>query len=700
LKKYSIKYTALAIYFIVGSTYISFSQNENAKYAKFMNVKSWTASYTETYTSEKTWEMRPGVTMKTSIHSTISGTYKLEKQMEDGYLSEDWYGYGNGSSIMDQIVIMSSNDPKITITEKTHSASSGSIGIPSKNEYGEFWGGNFSIDIYSGTYGFGFGGPEADDKSTFTRTVEGLPTDYQEMNNLPEGLREIFVPLGEKAEEWAAYSGPLEDAKGIMVAGLAGFQLFPDMDEPEKKLPESGMVLKGSYSGKNIIKSWTIAPSGMELPKVFLEIVDKDWIPEDENTVEVKLSWENVTPYEVEFTLFDISKEPGICLNSEDKNMDPDMDIIEDNQSEYFQLIKSDEHILALNKNPEKKELTLVINSLDYGAHAKIKARINVADLWYDAEIKELGGNELHIPFDKNENHIADKWEKEVGIFSKNYLPKWDEDPKPKNQKSDGDGFTLYEEYRGFQEIGHVFRNGDNEQVKDGHVRMDPMHKDVFIYDKDFLFRQYYKPDNPANLNWHVIDLGNMKSTGKLESDPNFRWVNFNTSKKYFIRNQYAIYIVSKGVGQLPAFPTDVGYTYALPDCNDSHGTYMRYVFPLRCIYMTAIFSLRIVEWADSAEKNGATFDDRARLYQEQMTTTVIHEIGHQIGIRHHYPDKDDGVRSCAIRYDHATEKDNVANNFLRTRYCTKQEPYSTFDGSPGLLLSDDCYGQINIKGN
>jgi hypothetical protein len=696
LKKHSIKYIVLAIFFIVSNINISFSQKENAKLAKFMNVKSWSASYKETYISEKTWEMSPGLTTKTSIRSTISGIYKLEKQTEDGYLSEDWYGYGKGSSVMNQTVIMSSEG--LTITEHTQTLGSGSIGIPSKNEYGEFWGGYLSIDIYSGTYSFGFGGPDAESTSTFTRTVDGLPTDYSDLENLPEGMRELFIALGAKAEEWATYSGPLEDAQGINVGGLAGFELFPDMDEPENKLPENGMILQGSYSGKNITKSWTIFPTGMELPKVFLEIVDKDWIPEKENTVEVKLSWENARPSEVEFTLFDISKEPGICLNSKDDNSDPDMDITQDEQSEYFDIKKSEAQIIALKKNPDKKELTVVINSLDYGAHAKIKARINIADIWYDAEVKELGGNELHVPYDKNENHIADKWEKEVGIYEKNYDPSWDFDPFPGNQRSNGDGFTLYEEYRGFQEFGNVFRKGENEQVKDGHVRMDPNYKDVFIVDYDGLFEKFYKPYNSADLNWHIIKPSMMKRKGTPEKDPDYRWVNFNTSKKYFFRNQYAIIIVNKGKSLNPDVKDDVGYTPILPSCSKT----MRYSRPLKCIYSAEIYLNTINDWANKAP---GTSIDKDKFALEQVTSTISHELGHALGIAHHMPIMTLGYKKCAIRYDSDTEMDHPRLfGFLRTEYCKIGDIYITgeadMEGEFKQFRSHNCYGQINVKGN
>ena len=520
------------------------SQQTNVNW---LAVKSWSAKYEETYQSQKTWESSPGIKMSSSYESNISGTYTLDVTEGDGEFYGEWYGYGTGSLHSTQIVKMTATGSggEIVITETTETRGSGRIGDPSLNEYGEFWGGSISIDLYSGTYSVGFGGPESDAKSTLTRKVEGIPTDYSELSELPEGLRQIFVPLGEKAEEWATYSGPLEDADGIMVAGMFGMDLMPDFDEPtEYELPESGTVLTGSYTGKSTSKSWTVYPSGMEMPEVFVEIMDKDWVPEEDNTVEVKLTWENVNPSEAEFTLFDISKEPGICLNSKDDNTEPDMDIKPDNQYAEYDIDKREDQIIALdNTNThDTKEKIIVISSLDYGAYARIKARIKVADVWYDAEVKDLGGNTLHLPFDENENHVADKWEKDVGIFDRNYSPTWDYDPYPDKQRSNGDGFTLYEEYRGFFEQGHLFKDAKNEQVKVDHVRTDPMYKDVFVYDADGLFREHYAPYNPADLNWHYIDFSLMKQTGNVEDDDN-RWVNYRTSWAHSNQKQYALWV-------------------------------------------------------------------------------------------------------------------------------------------------------------
>ncbi len=289
---------------------------------KWLTVKSWTASYNETYTSEKTWEMRPGVVMKTSVKNIYSGSFTLDSLDSDGQFYGEWYGFGSGSSTMDQIVTMTSSieGGEIVITEHTHSEASGTIGDPSRNEYGEFWGGSLMIDAYSGTYSVGLGGPEDEGTATLTRTVTGLPTDYSSLEDLPEGMREIFLPMGQVAEKWATYEGPLEDARGIMVGGLAGFELFPDMDEPkEYPLPKSGMQLKDSYSGKNGIKSWSLSPGEKAIPLV-LEKADKDWIPnpEEQKPVTIKVTGDgfNGVKGKIRFTLYEVTNEKGFCLNS------------------------------------------------------------------------------------------------------------------------------------------------------------------------------------------------------------------------------------------------------------------------------------------------------------------------------------------------------------------------------------------------
>ena len=472
---------------------------------KWLTVKSWSASYKEDYHTEKTWEMSPGLTMKTSIHSTISGTYNLEKQIEDGYSEEEWYGYGNGSSVMDQTVVMTSElpDGTIIITEKTHTASSGAIGIPSKNEYGEYWGGYLSIDIYSGTYASSFGGPETEGKSTLTRTVQGLPTDYSELNDLPEGLREIFVPLGEKAQEWATYSGPLEDAQGIMAGGLAGFELFPDMDEPkEYELPKSGTQLKGSYSGKSITKSWSISPGGKN-ELLVLEKTPQEWIP-DADTPEpllVKVTGNGIDGEKVKirFTLFEVTNEIGFCLNSLDKKEDFDLEFYPDATANYFNPPEETDDGWIIETDNKVLNASVGVFAQDFGAWGKLKAEYEIdedEDIWYPIYCAD-GKEYITIPLDERggiENQIADQFEIDNDLWET--TSGW-HDAEP--GENPGDGLTAYEEYRGFM-IG-----GDRGK----HIRTNPgKDRDLFVFCEQNRIRWHLQNEMKVgnNINIHLLD--------------------------------------------------------------------------------------------------------------------------------------------------------------------------------------------------
>jgi hypothetical protein len=88
---------------------------------------------------------------------------------------------------------------------------------------------------------------------------------------------------------------------------------------------------------------------------------------------------------------------------------------------------------------------------MDYGAWGKLTAKVTLADgteltasPYYDK-----GETFITIPFDRDENKIADAWEKSEHILGNGYDLDWDEDVKPDNGHP-GDGIALIDEYRGF----------------------------------------------------------------------------------------------------------------------------------------------------------------------------------------------------------------------------------------------------------
>lgn len=515
------------------------------------------------------------------------------------------------------------------------------------------------------------------------------------------------------------FHGPIPDQGNHLIGGydltagpaddLQGSQL--------KSLMQSMASLTGmDVSGK---VEWSLLPGGVEKPEAWIEYEQEgeDWVPEDDNTVKAKISWkEDLKPSELRLTLYDISEEPGTCLNSEDSNTDPDLEFDNQNITQRFIIKKSGKTFIATKQDPSSPEESIIIRAGDFGAYGKLKAEIKVFGTWYQAAARPFALAYLPVPFDKNENFIADKWEKDVGVYSSNLPPEWDEDPYPAHQKNNGDGFTLYEEYRGFREEGHVFTKVDHEQVKNGHVRMDPMYKDVFILDQDHLFFEYYRAENPSRLNWHLITPDMMKQQGNLNTNPEFRWLNFNTSKKHFLRNQYALVIMDEG-----RMRESAGITFALPSCSVNPGEESA-PQPLKCNYRVAIYRQFIIDFIQQSPFPKG----KGMVLQEILTTTVIHEIGHALGIVHHtqaiLPDRcrglsDDersgtacdpktyGVQSCAMRYEEMLEygKADIIP-ILKTEYCRSGQKFITSEAdSNGKFIqypSHNCYGQINIKGD
>ena len=490
----------------------------------------------------------------------------------------------------------------------------------------------------------------------------------------------------------------------------------------KKPLPEGGMVLSGSEiitdrfnlwgsldnTGQWSVRAdWNIYPADMEVPEVFIGYNDeeggKQWIPEDENAVEAKMTWKGqVKPEAIEWTLYNVSAEPGTNLNSKDRNTDFDLSFDLAEVSKGYHLVRTDYgYVIRKEGNISVGRESIRIQSLDFGAYGQLSGKIKVNGTWWEAKQEDLGVPWLPVPWDKNNNMIADEWEKQVGILGKNYSAIWDEDSEPEGQFSSGDGFTLYEEYRGFTEMGNALAKATNVQVKDQHVRMDPGYKDVFIYDQDGLFKTHYAPTNAAKLNWHYIDFDLVQKSGTLEVNPEYRCINFNSSHKLFLKDQYAIYLVNDHLSPDPKIPKDAGY-------NNTHASYTdiknyRAAFPLKCVYRVSIYPTGM----DNALA-GLSPTVKTRVKGEILTTTVIHEVGHALGIRHHWDSPSRtitdqsttmGVLNCALRYETSSERSNAnTQNFLKTRYCTINETW-TDPGTSKVNNGDNCYGQIDIKG-
>lgn len=189
------------------------------------------------------------------------------------------------------------------------------------------------------------------------------------------------------------------------------------------------------------------------------------------------------------FELDDVSTEPGVCMNwpeSEKVRGTPDMafeEIVNDTayppvkvQSTWTTQGGRGAGPKAHTKGKDTRA-EIYISSFDYGGWGTLKVYADlesgktlVAHLKGKPSIKEL-----RIPKDQNKNHIADKWENDMGVKDKDASS--DDDNYPRGDGKKGDGLSIYQEYRGFMAYG-------------GHIRTDPQRKDVFIHSESSNFSQ------------------------------------------------------------------------------------------------------------------------------------------------------------------------------------------------------------------
>jgi hypothetical protein len=155
------------------------------------------------------------------------------------------------------------------------------------------------------------------------------------------------------------------------------------------------------------------------------------------------------------------------------------------------------------------KESSVIITSYDWGAYGKLK----VTAIYEDGHEEEAhvegdaSKGALTIPKDDKGNHIADFWEKHYAGGKSD--AKADDDLVPIGDSHQGDGLSLYEEYRGFR-------------VQGEHIRTNPILKDLFIYDPENLGLGLF---SESAFTTHIVDWNEFKMEGGAA---NPRVINFN----------------------------------------------------------------------------------------------------------------------------------------------------------------------------
>ena len=169
----------------------------------------------------------------------------------------------------------------------------------------------------------------------------------------------------------------------------------------------------------------------------------------------------------IRFELLDTSREPGVCMNwpLDAKDKDYDMRLVAVAGGKLRKL----DQILEVTE-PRKNDLgnyyaETQIDSYDFGGRASLQAICLLNDGREIEGVMKDVGPMPKLPKMKKPGWVADSWKKAHDVEK---LADDDDNEKIEGQKDNGDGFTLYEEYRGWVEKGK-------------HIEGDPKGKDLFV---------------------------------------------------------------------------------------------------------------------------------------------------------------------------------------------------------------------------
>ncbi|PYJ84125.1 MAG: hypothetical protein DME22_13980 [Verrucomicrobia bacterium] len=187
----------------------------------------------------------------------------------------------------------------------------------------------------------------------------------------------------------------------------------------------------------------------------------------------------NVRAKALKFELVNVSKEPGVCMNFpvESPSTEPDLRFeTELNQSlnpGATTRVVSPAEVEVSDPNPNAgiQSARVTVSCFDFGAYGKIRvsAEIEGRAPVVGHLIGDPQRSDVLLPKRQDSSFIADAWKKMPKVGAEGLADSSDEDDRPAGDGHSGDGYSLYEEYRGFS-------------VNRTHVRTNPHRKDLFIY--------------------------------------------------------------------------------------------------------------------------------------------------------------------------------------------------------------------------
>jgi len=345
----------------------------------------------------------------------------------------------------------------------------------------------------------------------------------------------------------------------------------------------------GDAKGTVFTSEWSLARNTNV--RVTLSEVDASWRPTFGGTTTLTATVDPSVNLKsrFRFTLYGVSREPGISLNDGGgSNLDLQFDAAQP-QAMIPAIATADGWTIETTADAASAAVT--VRAMDYGAWGRLKAEFFAGGAWVTATTTRAG-DFASVPLDDNNDHIADRWLEDAGLSGHAAAEDADSGPEGANT---GDGYSNYEEYRGFEAWGSW-------------LSTDPTWKELFV-------------NNEANND----ECGDFTSTGIVcvlidadEYDAD-RVVNFN--------RQYATAGPQKGLLVLS------GALTTAPDGSERVG-----VLGETVLAVPNEGSPIVIDPAAISIYNRQGVSDEGLLtpIPNARRSVLAHEIGHAVNIDHH----------------------------------------------------------------
>jgi len=475
----------------------------------------------------------------------------------------------------------------------------------------------------------------------------------------------------------------------------------------EPSLPPEGMVISGTYSIGQlredlhqgpVVRYSQIGDGGLATGKATWRLIPGDnseapelvvdpqgyetWRPQagqNESTIgnEIKIDAKlqrpdggaaNVKARKIIFELSGTSHEPGVAMNfplPSKAVKDFDLQFSPKNGSSGQLTIIGEGNQRVETVPGEYSAASAVVSSYDWGGWSTLKVTAELPDgRQITGHLKgERGTTEILLPKRAKDSKIADIWKQNTGVS----LPDDDDsETGPAGASSPGDGFSLYEEYRGFYVNGR-------------HVSGDPKKIDYFV-------RNYIGPDARPGIDLFA-DLTGAEVHEILrdaEFDRQQRVMNANHEQGPHLVDQHGVFLETK--------PTlDGGLTVF-----SKEGVRGRPVITLS-VNLQPRDSLTSMVTSENVPRSDLTFAyDRA----------VAHELMHSVGAEHH--GEGDGQATFIFVFGDDPENKTGKSHFryplagsgsgIGTQHMWEEQPVKITDEVTGRDLASLMEGDMMLE--